>query len=603
MLSPPRTPSFDPLLLAATLLASCVPTLLAYNQPPSATLLNQCVAVALWGGVVMVMPLATTRRLGATIAALLGALAIVGAAAFGSWAFGALPLSLALQALGLLAGAALLAGSGASASSGPGGPAAFGALALGLLVAGLAGSAVALLQVFAPEWIDGNWIAHSSLAGRAVGNLRQPNHLCSLLLWALVAGVALHELRWLPRAALWALTVLMVWALELTASRTGAVGLGLLLGWALLDRRLSRSARCLLAATPLLYALAYGAMAWYGRLSHQALGAGARLLAQDAVTVDSPNSRMNIWRNTVDLIAAQPWTGVGFGEFNLAWTLSPFANRPTAFFDHSHNLLLQLAVELGLPAAAMVSSLLLLALWQGLQRARRASGDSSLVARASLMLVITVALHSLVEYPLWYAYFLLPAALAWGFVLGVPATKPSSPESQTMPQAIRWGPIAGLLMCLAGAWSLLDYQGVVAIYAPAEVAEPLTKRIEQGQSSPLFAHHADYAAATNPSSESSAELGFARAPHSLLDTRLMMAWAERLAEQGQVDQARWLAQRLREFRNPEADAFFAPCRDSAASAFQCQMPVAAHGWREFVAARATAAASGRPVAQASQASR
>ena len=32
-----------------------LPTLLALHQPPSATLLNQCLAVALWGSVVAVM--------------------------------------------------------------------------------------------------------------------------------------------------------------------------------------------------------------------------------------------------------------------------------------------------------------------------------------------------------------------------------------------------------------------------------------------------------------------------------------------------------------------------------------------------------------------
>jgi hypothetical protein len=572
------------LSLPAALLACVVPTMLAYNQPPSSTLLNQCVAVALWGGVVMTLPMrGAGRGLWASIAALLGALAIVGGEALASWALGALPMSLALQAVGLLAGAALLVASGANAARGPGGPVAFGALALGLLVAGLAGSAVALLQVFAPQWTDGSWIAHSGLAGRAVGNLRQPNHLCSLLLWAMVAAVALHELRWLPRAALWAVATLMVWAVELTASRTGAVGLGLLLGWALLDRRLSRSARWLLAATPLLYALAYGAMAWYGRISAQTLGASARQLAEGAAAVESPNSRMNIWHNTIDLIAAQPWAGVGFGEFNLAWSLSAFPNRPIAFFDHCHNLLLQLAVELGLPAAATVTVLLLLALWQGLLRARSATGDAAVVASAGLMLVITVALHSLVEYPLWYAYFLLPAALAWGFVLGVPAA--ATAASPALPTAGRWGLAAGALMTLAGAASMLDYQQVVAIYAPAEGSASLAERIEQGQRSPLFAHHADYAAATNPGSLASTALGFARAPHSLLDTRLMMTWAERLADQGQVDHARWLAQRLREFRNADSQTFFAPCKNGDSTAFQCQTPQTVHGWREFAAMR------------------
>jgi O-antigen ligase len=401
---------------APALLAACVPTLLAFHQPPSATLLNQCLAVALWGMVVAVLAprLVPTRE----SLALLAALGLVGIAAAGSWLWGWLPSSLALQALGLLAGAALMLLTGAAAARGGAGPRVFNALAWALLVAGVLGSAVALVQVFAPAWADGTLIASSGLPGRAVGNLRQPNHLCSLLLWALVAAVALHALRRLSGAALAALVLLLVLCIELTASRTGAAGLALLGLWGLVDRRLPRAARLALVAAPLLYALAWAGMAWWGDVSQQALGAGARLAADGGLGESSPNARPNIWRNALLLIAANPWVGTGFGEFNLAWSMTPFVNRPTAFFDHTHNLPLQLMVELGVPLALLVMALLVLALWQAWRRAARAADDATAASsRAALVLVLLVGIHSMVEYPLWYAYFLLPTALAWGLSL------------------------------------------------------------------------------------------------------------------------------------------------------------------------------------------
>ncbi len=584
-------------LLAALLLAASVPTLLALNQPPSATLLNQCLAVALWGGVAVASP---PGRLARGLGPLLAALGVVAAGVAVSSGWGGLPLSLALLALGLLAGTALMVITGADAAQGPRAAPAFAALAAGLLLAGLLGAAVAAVQVFKPGWTDGQWIAHSGLAGRAVGNLRQPNHLGSLLLWALVAAVALHELRWLPRAALWAVALPLVLAIELTASRTGAVGLGGLLLWALLDRRLSPTARWWLAATPLLYAAAYLTMGWYGEFSQHALGAGARLAAEGGLgelanPAESPNSRLNIWHNTLDLIKAQPWTGVGFGEFNFAWTLTAFPTRPTAFFDHTHNLLLQLAVELGLPAAALVTGLLGWAGWRCGVQAHRATGDLGVIARAGSVLVLIAGLHSLLEYPLWYAYFLLPAGLAWGFVLGlpkVPATPPhrSDPSRPSRPAL---GLTAGALMVAAGVFALLDYQHAVVIYAPTAGSASLAERITRGQRSMLFGHHADYAAATNTATPASTALGFARAPHALLDTRLMMAWAQHLAERGDadsLDRARWLAQRLREFRNADAAAFFAPCQGGAVQAFPCQAPLRVHDWREFIEPRAAVAA-------------
>lgn len=577
---------------AALLLAATIPTLLAFHQPPSSTVLNQCVAVALWGGVAMVVPPTGLPR---STWALHAALALMVLAVLGSWGLGSLPMSLALLALGLLAGAALMVATGASAAAHRvAGPSAFAAFAAGLLAAGVLGSGVALVQVFAPDWTDGNWIAHSGLVGRAVGNLRQPNHLCSLLLWALVAGVALFELGRLQRAVAWGLCALMVFAIELTASRTGAVGLGLLLLWALIDRRLSPSARWLLACTPLLYALAYGAMAWWGDASHQALGAGARVAAEGAaaVSADSPNSRLNIWRNALVLIAANPVWGLGFGEFNFAWSLTAFTNRPTAFFDHTHSLALQLAVELGLPLSSLVMALMACSLWSAVQVARRATGPTGVMARASLALVLICLLHSSVEYPLWYAYFLLPAALAWGFALGAPIAVAGDmalvrqPPRSSPPAPSGWGAAAGLLMALGGWLALLDYQSAVVIYAPTEGSGSLVARIERGQRSLLFAHHADYAATTNETPPAATALGFARATHSLLDTRLMVAWAQWLADAGAVDQARWLAQRLREFHNPDADGFFAPCKSTSKNPafddFQCQPPLRVHSWREFL---------------------
>jgi hypothetical protein len=76
--------------------------------------------------------------------------------------------------------------------------------------------------------------------------------------------------------------------------------------------------------------------------------------------------------------------------------------------------------------------------------------------------------------------------------------------------------------------------------------------------------------------------GFDRAPHYLMDTRLMTAWARALEAHGDDDRARYLAARLKEFRNPAADAFFAPCAEAASKPFQCEPPQRAPHWREFL---------------------
>jgi hypothetical protein len=68
----------------------------------------------------------------------------------------------------------------------------------------------------------------------------------------------------------------------------------------------------------------------------------------------------------------------------------------------------------------------------------------------------------------------------------------------------------------------------------------------------------------------------------------MMAWATALDEAGDSDGARYLAQRLKEFRNEQAKEFFAPCSAvasaaSAASAppFQCLEPSTPLDYKRF----------------------
>ena len=564
-------------LSLAALLACCVPALVAFNLPPSATFFNQAAAVGLWGVFAAVLG-ATQARAGArAAAALLLALALLAASVLWSAAV-ALPASLAASALGLLLSALLLAWS-AAALEPHARRQALQAFCLGWVVVGVLSSLIALVQVFAPAWADGVLVARSGFPGRAVGNLRQPNHLSSLLLWSLVALVPLREAGRLATRVALPLGALFVIAIELSGSRTGSVGVLLLALWGVVDRRLSRSSRLMLLGAPLLYA------GW--ALALKLLQAGALGAATRLGETDPSSSRFGIWGNTLALIAQQPWSGVGFGQFNFAWTLTPFPGRPVAFFDHTHNLALQFAVELGLPLSLLVLALLSLALWQAWRRSLAVAGAEGAALRATFVMALLMALHSQLEYPLWYAYFLLPTAWMWGACLGArPEADSPAPAAAAVSPGLNLAPrLPGLLLAAGALFSLGDYGRVVAIFAPAPNAGPLEQRIAIGQRSVFFAHHADYAAATTAAVPARALPAFGRATHFLLDTRLTQSWAEALADAGELDRARHVAQRLREFHYPASEPFFEVCEDEALTAlkpFQCQAPQRPLGWRDFL---------------------
>jgi hypothetical protein len=642
-------------LAIAFVAAAALPVMLAYGLGPSATALRQLLAVGLWGlvvGAVALLPAGSpaNRAAGAPRhpagwTPLLDAAALplaVAVCAMASWVLHPLPMSLALTTLALLLAAAAAAAAGTWTARRADATQVFGAWGAAWAMTGLACSVVAFFQVFAPPAADSWWLARSGLTGRAVGNLRQPNHLATVLLWALVGLVAWQQARAVrppgpcaPDSAaavdsipcklrpairvgapLCLVGALML-ALVLSGSRTGLVGLALLAAWGLFDRGLAPAARRSLLAAPPLCALAWAGVTGWSAIHGHLIGAQQRLAEGDV-----SGSRFRIWSDTWALVQAHPWTGVGWGQFNFAWSLSPFPSRPVAFFDHTHNLPLHWAVELGLPAALLLLGLLAFGVWRAARNGAGA-GAAPLVARCALMMVLLVGLHSLLEYPLWYAYFLLPAAYAWGCALasapspdraagrspgaasdaepgGPPPAWPDGGDGPwravTAPGALA---ACGLLCALGAGFAVQDYLRVAQVFQTWPDAPPLAERIEEGRTSVFFAHHAHYAAATVAPALAALtgeerRQGFDAASRHILDTRLMIAWAREFEQAGDRERALHIAQRLREFRNPAARAFFAPCdrppagpdgRPEPPPPFPCGQPTRALGWQDFLPER------------------
>jgi O-antigen ligase len=579
-----RSPFHTPSTLAAMLAACTLPLLIAYNLTPAATLFNQLMALAGWGFCCWCLA-GTGPAWRLEINAALLALGLLMLAALAAPLLNEQPWSMALSSLALLAtaGLVLLAGMGLGAS-GQQRTAAMDLFCLALLTAGLLSVVVAVLQVFAPGLADGTVIARSGIPGRAVGNMRQPNHLASLLMWSCVAGVWLANSERggrLLAKALPALLFALVFAVVLSASRTGMIGVALLALWGLLDRKLSKLSRWSLIATPLMLAASWVLVSAWAHAGDHAFGAESRL----AEGAGSP-SRLAILANAWALLKLYPLTGVGWGEFNLAWTMTPFPDRPTAFFDHTHNLPMQLLVELGWPLGLLVLGLLSWSIWRAFRAGQREQpGDDVsqvLALRCAFMVVLMIGLHSLLEYPLWYAYFLLPTAFALGLCLGGDPGDGGG-RGRVLPAGVIKASGALLIAgCLFAVW---DYLRVVEIYVPPPQAGSLESRIERGQRSVFFAAQADYAAATSLGAGPAALEATRRTAHHLIDVRLMMAWVKSLEASGDVDRARYVVQRLREFRGKQAEDWLAECElplaASAAQPFQCQPASGDYGFREM----------------------
>ena len=337
--------------------------------------------------------------------------------------------------------------------------------AMAWLAAALLSAVLGLLQYFGASAGLGVWVNSTGL-GEAFANLRQRNQFASLtniglaaLLWWVAQGEPAAGAEAGRTGGQRGRTALAVAAAVLlgignaaSSSRTGLVQLLMLLAlaWVWGGWRSSALGRVLLAAT-LAYALAALALPLLLGLDPQAAGILARL--RDG----GPDcaSRLTLWGNVLHLIAQQPWLGWGWGELDYAHfiTLYPGA-RFCDILDNAHNLPLQLAVELGVPAALLLCGT---GVWLvARERPWRERDASRQLAWAVLAVIL---LHSLLEYPLWYGPFQIAAGLSIGLLWRSPA-RPAGAYRSFIDSSYA---LAGIVL-VSLAYAAWDYQRVSQIY-------------------------------------------------------------------------------------------------------------------------------------------
>ena len=327
--------------------------------------------------------------------------------------------------------------------------------------------------------------------GTSYGNLRQPNLFALLCVLGLISLIALRataysvQRRSVGFTALLFMTLLL--GVVLSTSRAGAVLIGIVFLWGLMESwRSGKPIWAPLLALPLYLLLRYiavqldleGILPFYGAQKQGLIN----------TALEGDYWRQIIWSKSWALIQTHPIWGVGFGNLAYAMFTETLPVPMAPVTEHAHNIFLQLATELGLPVAA-AWTLALAALFVRSRRALQTFGG-----RATAVFLLTVLTHSLLEYPLWYAYFLLPFA----FTLGVFAqlgkavhAEDEAPMHTASPaKPLLFGGVVTISLALFGLW---DYAKVSPSYE-LNSAVPLHDRVIHSYESALFLNLADYSA-------------------------------------------------------------------------------------------------------------
>lgn len=265
------------------------------------------------------------------------------------------------------------------------------------------------LYVILKQWLlltnGGIWMADLPPNGRPFANFGQPNNCATFLCMGLLACLYLYEKKYINQVCGVLLTSFILFGITLTQSRTAwAFTLAFLIWWfwktQYFQARLSKYSVFYFVGIFLFFIFTVPYIS-------DSLGVTN---TTDAVTrASSGYLRIPMWHQMLLAIKEQALWGYGWNQVSVA-QLSVYLDYPTTeWTEHSHNILLDLLIWNGIPLGILIIGFFIWWLYRLSQLA------ISVEAFITLSMVGAVLVHAMLEYPLDYAFFLLPV----GFLLGL----------------------------------------------------------------------------------------------------------------------------------------------------------------------------------------
>jgi O-antigen ligase len=347
------------------------------------------------------------------------------------------------------------------------------------------------------------WMPIPEERGTAYGALRQRNLFATLLCVGLVSVLWLSYLRQLSYSMAWTLAAVLTLGVAASGSRTGMLELVAISVLGIYWRHAHAKPLTFTMVGQLILYVAWAVLLPYLARLH---GFGF-LTGADRIMQSAQDARLTIWRDSLYLIMERPWTGWGWREFAFARYQTLLQVHDYGLVEHAHNLLLQVAVEFGLPAAIVLISFAAYALFKGRawQPDEQYKGDrpKSKSGRqfAWLIVVLIVGIHSQLEYPLWHYGFLFISGAAVGYLLPAVRIRNQSSYVKRFECTLPYLVSVGLLGVCATAWA--QYDRLLPLYSLPFTNNLQLKRqlhmeaIQRAESAWLFRGALDFAILRN----------------------------------------------------------------------------------------------------------
>lgn len=279
-----------------------------------------------------------------------------------------------------------------------------------LLIVGLVSSLIAILQ-----WLHLSqyFFPYMNIlkGNRPFANFGQPNNLATFLTLGTLACLYFYEKRLLPNIVLIPSALILLFSIALTQSRTAwVVCLFIILYWSI--KQFRQSARFGLIKLIIWMVVFIVMVGFLPILNHLLEFVSSQEITDTRTGIERASSgyeRLAMWQQMLVAISQQPWLGYGWNQTGMA-QITVFDLYPlNVWYKSAHNVILDLLVWNGIPIGGLI--LVYLSGW--LYWLNRGAKDIESIVL--ILMACAILIHALLEFPIHYAYFLLPL----GFILGV----------------------------------------------------------------------------------------------------------------------------------------------------------------------------------------
>ena len=281
---------------------------------------------------------------------------------------------------------------------------------LAIFAGAIISSVIALCQWLNLDSHLGQLVSHLR-GNRPFANFAQPNNLATFMCMGVFACLYFYEKKILPNLVLIPTTLIFLFTIALTQSRTAWVVCLFTLVY-LAIKQFGQSKR-----------FSFGKLlAWVGifivlisalpYINQWIASYAVANVEQTATVIERASSgylRLDMWNQALVAIGQHPWVGYGWNQTGMA-QITAFDIYPShEWYKTVHNVVLDLLIWNGIPIGGLI--ILYVVCWLYWLN----KGAKEPVSIVASLMVCAILIHALLEYPIHYAYFLLPL----GFLLGL----------------------------------------------------------------------------------------------------------------------------------------------------------------------------------------